>query len=267
MRITLYFHILAGCLGLVSGFVALYAAKGATLHRKSGLVFVCVMLPMAVTGLLISAVEGVAPAINVPTALLTFYLVITSLTTVRPVAVSRRLDVAGMWMAFAITALCVALGVRGIMRGGAEAGVAYPLALFGGVALAAGVGDRRMLRAGGIRGTSRLKRHLWRMSFALAVAAMAFFIGQADVFPKPVRIMPMLALPMLAVLATMFSWLWRLRRRSNPSQLRSPLASDVKPSFEVRRSVESVGNDLDCLLLGHPSRLARREDSNLRPPA
>ena len=232
MRITLYFHILAGCLGLVSGFVALYAAKGATLHRKSGLVFVCVMLPMAVTGLLISAAEGVAPAINVPTALLTFYLVITSLTTVRPVAVSRGVDVAGMWMAFALAALCAALGVRGIMLGGAEAGMAYPLALFGGVAFAAGVGDHRMIEAGGVRGASRLKRHLWRMSFALALASMAFFIGQADVFPKPVRIMPMLALPMFAVLATMFFWFWRLRVRSHSAEPARPLASRVQPSFE-----------------------------------
>jgi uncharacterized membrane protein len=225
-------HILAGLLGLLSGFIALYAAKGASLHRRSGVFFVCVMLPMAMTGLLISAVEGVAPAINIPTAWLTFYLVITALTTVRPVAVSRRLDVAGMWMAFALTALCVALGVRGITPGGAEAGVAYPLALFGGVALAAGVGDRRMIRAGGVDGASRLKRHLWRVSFALALASMAFFIGQADVFPKPVRIMPMLALPTLAVLATMFSWFWRLRRRSHPVQRRWPLASYVQPGFE-----------------------------------
>ena len=116
-------------------------------------------------------------------------------------------------MAFALTALCVALGARGITLGGAEAGMAYPLALFGGVALAAGVGDRRMIRAGGVRGASRLKRHLWRMSFALTLASMAFFLGQADVVPKALRIMPMLALPMLAVLATMFFWMWRLRAR------------------------------------------------------
>ena len=33
-------HILAGGLALVVGYVALYATKGATLHRKSGMVFV-----------------------------------------------------------------------------------------------------------------------------------------------------------------------------------------------------------------------------------
>jgi uncharacterized membrane protein len=235
MRIVLFFHILAGCLGLVSGFIALYAAKGASLHRRSGMLFVCVMLPMAVTGLLISAVEGVAPAINIPTAVLTFYLVITSLTTVRPVAVSRRLDLAGMWMAFALTALCVALGIRGIALGGAEAGMAYPLALFGGVALAGGVGDRRMIRAGGVRGASRLKRHLWRMSFALTLASMAFFLGQADVFPKPLRIMPMLALPMLTVLATMFFWMWRLRARKRSEGITTICATRA-PTLQPLRS-------------------------------
>jgi uncharacterized membrane protein len=47
MRTILFVHILAGGLGLVSGYVALYATKGATLHRKSGMLFVCVMTTMA----------------------------------------------------------------------------------------------------------------------------------------------------------------------------------------------------------------------------
>ena len=33
-------HIIAGAIGLVAGAVALSAVKGATLHRKSGLLFV-----------------------------------------------------------------------------------------------------------------------------------------------------------------------------------------------------------------------------------
>ena len=79
----LLFHILAGGLGLLSGYVALYAAKGKTLHRKSGRLFVYAMLPMAITGLFISIVEGVAPAINIPFALLSIYLVISGLRIVR----------------------------------------------------------------------------------------------------------------------------------------------------------------------------------------
>ena len=51
------------------------------------------------------------------------------------------------------------------------------------------------------------------MSFALFIAALSFFIGQAKVIPEPFRIMPLLALPVLAVLVTMFYWLWRVRFR------------------------------------------------------
>lgn len=84
MRLTLLVHVFAGALGLLSGYVALAVSKGAPLHRKSGTVFVYVMVIMAVTGLLVSAVRGIAPAINVPTALLTFYLVITGMMSVAP---------------------------------------------------------------------------------------------------------------------------------------------------------------------------------------
>jgi hypothetical protein len=51
------------------------------------------------------------------------------------------------------------------------------------------------------------------MSFALLIAALSFFIGQAKVIPKPIRIPGLLALPVLAVLLTMVYWLWRIRVR------------------------------------------------------
>ena len=101
MGLTLAVHILAGALGLISGAVALYAMKGATLHRKSGTLFVYAMLTMSVLGIVISAGRGVAPRINIPAALLTAYLVVTALTTVRPPAAGAR--------GLAIGALLVAL--------------------------------------------------------------------------------------------------------------------------------------------------------------
>lgn len=90
---------------------------------------------------------------------------------------------------------------------------AFPFLMFGIVGLVAGAGDLRIMRSGRLGGASRLARHLWRMSFALFIAALSFFIGQAKVFPEPVRILPLLALPMLTVLVTMFYWLWRVRIR------------------------------------------------------
>jgi hypothetical protein len=68
-----------------------------------------------------------------------------------------------------------------------------------------------MIRAFGIHGAARLRRHLWRMCVALFIASGSFFLGQADEFPRALRITPLLALPVLAVLATMIYWLRRLR--------------------------------------------------------
>jgi hypothetical protein len=79
--------------------------------------------------------------------------------------------------------------------------------------LLAGIGDVRMIRSGLLRGAPRLARHLWRMCFALFIAAGSFFLGQAKVIPKPIRIIPLLAIPVVAVLVTMLYWLWRIRVR------------------------------------------------------
>jgi hypothetical protein len=49
------------------------------------------------------------------------------------------------------------------------------------------------------------------MATALFIAAMSFFIGQADEIPKPLRFMPLLVTPPLAALGTMLYWIWRVR--------------------------------------------------------
>src|SRR2546430_8320890 len=100
-------HITAGGLALVFGYVALFAAKGETLHRTNGMRFVYTMLTMALMGAMMAAAWNVAPGANTPVGLLTAYLVITGLTTVRPPSAgSRRLDLGLMLVA---SAVCVAL--------------------------------------------------------------------------------------------------------------------------------------------------------------
>jgi len=97
--------------------------------------------------------------------------------------------------------------------GGRRSGIpAFPFFMFGVIALLASAGDLRILRSAPLRGAARLSRHLWRMSFALFIAALSFFIGQAKVLPKPIRVPGLLALPVLAVLVTLLYWLWRIRR-------------------------------------------------------
>jgi uncharacterized membrane protein len=215
VRVAYAVHILAGALALLSGFVALYARKGAALHRRSGTLFVRAMLTMCAFGTFIAIARSVAPALNVSMGVLTAYLVVTSLTTVRPPAAGPRwLDRGLMLVVFAVGGTMLAFGIEALVTGRTRDEIpALPFLLFGVIALLAGAGDLRVVRSGAPTGAARLARHLWRMSFALFIAAMSFFIGQAKVFPKPVRILPLLALPVLAVLATMLYWLWRVRVR------------------------------------------------------
>ena len=58
IHIVLPIHIVAGGVGLVSGAAALFATKGARLHRKSGMLFVCAMVALAVTGGEMAALQG-----------------------------------------------------------------------------------------------------------------------------------------------------------------------------------------------------------------
>jgi cytochrome c oxidase assembly factor CtaG len=50
-------HIIGGVLALASGYVALYATKGAAAHRKSGTVFVFAMVIMSLTGAFIAVLN------------------------------------------------------------------------------------------------------------------------------------------------------------------------------------------------------------------
>jgi uncharacterized membrane protein len=211
MRITMMtVHIVTGGLGLLSGFVALYAAKGATLHRASGTVFVYSMVTMAMLGVAIAAVWGRAASLNVPVGLLTTYLVITSLTTVTPTHPSRRVQVGLLLVALAIAASMLLLGIGTILRG-KSSGFLVPVFIFAAVALLGGAGDVRVLRSGVLTGGRRVARHLWRMSMALMIASLSFSVRLPRILPEPLRTPVIYSLPTLAVLGTMVYWLWRVR--------------------------------------------------------
>lgn len=245
MRLVLVIHVVAGSLGIIFGFVALFAAKGATVHRKSGTVFIYAMLTMAFLGAMIAAVRGVAPGANVPMGLLTAYLVFTGFTTVRPPSAgSRWLDLGPMLVVLVVAATLFSFGFVALAS---PKGTLYgmplsPFFIFGSVGLLAGVGDLRMIRSGGvraIRGAPRLARHLWRMSGALLIAALSF----PRVVPKPYRSIPLLVIPPLVVLAVMLYWMWRVRIKRSPRGIvrvgppeiavndTRPAALPVRPSY------------------------------------
>ena len=219
MRLDLAVHIIAGAVGIATGFVALSVAKGATTHRTSGMTFVYAMITMGLVGSTMAIVRNVAPGANAPVGLLTAYLVITGFTTVHPrFARSRRLHV--VFMAVVLVALGT-LASFGVQAATSPTGKLYgmpsfPFFMFASIASLGLVGDVRVLRSGGLhtlRGAPRLTRHLWRMCTALLIAAFSFFLGQAKVIPKPFRVYSLLVIPPLLVLGALLYWLWRIRLR------------------------------------------------------
>src|SRR5688572_26929825 len=148
MTMTLAVHILAGSLALVSGGIALYAAKGGRLHRQSGMLFVGAMLTMCTLGAVLAAGQPWAE-VNIPAALMTAYLVITSLTTVRPVAGgSRWLHLGLLVVAAVVSLMTLTFGFEAIGSGGRRNGIpAFPFFLFGIVGLIGSIGDVRVLRS------------------------------------------------------------------------------------------------------------------------
>ncbi len=204
-------HIIAGAIGIASGFVALYALKGAKLHRKSGIIFVYAMLVMSGSAAVMAVL--VAQRFNAMQGVLTFYLVTTAVLTLRRRAQEFRwIDAGAMLVALMVGLYDVKLGFEALNRprGTIDGVPAAMVFTFGAVALLSALGDVRMMLARGLQGAHRIARHLWRMCFAVFVAAGSFFLGQAEVIPEPIRIYPLLAIPTLVPLVLMLYWLVRV---------------------------------------------------------
>lgn len=203
-------HIITGLLGIISGAVALYALKGGKVHRKSGMFFVYTMLLMSGTAVVLSVLKP--QRISIAAGLLTFYLVTTALLTVRrPVQGFNWMDAGAMFIALMAAIVGFKFGIEGLNTptGTLDGDPAFAGFLMGGVALLALFGDMRMMRQG-IKGARRIGRHLWRMCFALWIAAASFFLGQPQVFPEQIRETPLLIIPPLLVLLLMFYWMGRI---------------------------------------------------------
>ncbi|MEW5927091.1 MAG: hypothetical protein AB1941_06395 [Gemmatimonadota bacterium] len=221
-------HVAAGALAIVLGAVALSAKKGGTVHRRSGRLFVWAMLVMGVSAAILGLRDGPADG-NVTAAVLTAYFVGTAWTTVRPASPwTRRIDAAALATAAGLALLAVVGGVRMIASPRLSPG-GVPLRTTGVMSLVlaaalllAAAGDLRVVRSGMPRGGPRLARHLWRMCFALFIAAGSFFSIRervAKVLPEPFTTAPMRALPIVLLFGAMFYWLWRVRGRRTPPVL------------------------------------------------
>jgi len=104
------------------------------------------------------------------------------------------------------------------------------------VALLALVGDARLLVRGGISGTQRIARHLWRMCFALFIAASSIFLARQHLFPVFMRKMGMLFFLSFLPLILMVYWMVRVRFTNRGRRLGSvplPQAGENISRLEV----------------------------------
>ena len=180
-------HFCGGTLGLLSGTAAISFRKGSPRHVLAGKVFVASMLIMAVGAVYLGIVKHQYS--NVSGGIFTFYLIGTAwLTARRRDGETGRLDWVAVLIPLALGILTWLNGIN-VVRMGASSQDGVPVGMtffMGSVMLLAAAGDVRMLVRGGVLGSRRIARHLWRMCFGLFIAAGSFFLGPSN---RPLRLL------------------------------------------------------------------------------
>jgi hypothetical protein len=230
MRLPLLvLHIAGGMVGLLSGSIAMVYRKGSRGHRLSGDVFVVAMLIMGACASCLAVMKHQPN--NFFGGLLTFYLVTTAwLTGRRREQKPGALDWAALVLVLTLGGSLLTLSV--LVAGGLAAkqpGVPIGIYFFlSSIALLAAAGDVRVLMRGGISGTARLARHLWRMCFGLFIATGSFFLGQQQVFPAVLRkqylLFPLAILPLVLLIY----WLVRIRIKHGDRNLMLTREADLQ---------------------------------------
>jgi hypothetical protein len=226
--LALAVHFAAGLASIAAGTIALSVSKGGRFHKQSGLLFTWAMVILGLTAAGIGTYEN-RPG-QVLGGLLAAYLVFTAMTTVKSLPrIGHRLDVALMVVAFVFAVAMLYEGATEwldpTVKVAGRPRVVPPLVI-GTVMLLAAIGDLRAIRAGGLQGSRRLARHLWRMCFGLFIATGSFFLGQMNFIPQPVRYMPLLLVLAFAPILLLIYWLWRVRLRG---RMRGIIVSDTQP--------------------------------------
>jgi uncharacterized membrane protein len=217
MQVGLLLHVAAGTVAIAGGVGAASLRKGSRLHRRVGQVFVASMFAMALLGIYLALAVppttkiAAPPKASVSIALLTCYLVSTAWAAAR-----RRAGAVG---APEYAALAAALGMAAVLlffgfgaaRAAAGPRAFAPYFVFAVFAVGCALADLRLILRGGVGGSARITRHLWRMCCAWFFANAFFFLGQQKVMPYWLRGSPALLVVALVPLAIMCFWLVRMR--------------------------------------------------------
>lgn len=229
----LTFHIFAGTLGCLSGFVAVFLRKGSRQHGLAGNVFVVSMMGLATSGVYLAIMKS-QPG-NIIGGVLTFYLVTTAwMTARRGDGKTRIFDWGALLISLPLATALVTLAVEAAKSPtGRKYG--YPIGVYlflGSIAVLSAMGDIRLLVRGGISGTQRIARHLWRMCFAFFIAAGSIFLARQHLFPTILRKTGTLYLLTFMPLILMVFWLIRIRFK-NVYEKKLSLSTERVPSLQT----------------------------------
>ena len=239
MRLSpiLLLHICAGTVGIGSGFVAVFFPKGSRQHGFAGKVFAISMLTMAAAGIYLAFMK-LRPG-DVLGGTITFYLVATAWETARRKQPATSLfDWGGLLVVLTVGTIDLTFGFEAaISQTGMKFGYSPgPYFFLGSVALIALAGDVRMLVRGGVSGRQRIARHLWRMCFALFIAASSIFLARQHLFPAAVGKSGVLYLLSFLPLILMIYWLVRIRCKSSRLEKVTPGLSSLGGLLANRQS-------------------------------
>lgn len=211
-----YVHITGGTLALLCGLAAMLAPKGSWLHRKVGNVFFVSMLMLSVAGIILASIKT-QNAGNIMGGAMAFYMVSTAWATVlRPAGRTGTPEVA-----LAVIGACgtIAATTFGVLAMLADSGrfASYPplmYFIFAGIGAIATAGDLRTILRGGLTGSPRTTRHLWRMSIAFFMATGSFFFGQPRFVPDWMKETKLFIVAGLLPIGFMIYFLARTKLRS-----------------------------------------------------
>ena len=203
----LIFHIIAGSLVLLFGLFALTSTKGFGLHKFAGNIFFIAMTALSFTSIYLEYQLGEFPIMGI----LSLYFVSSSWMTVKRPENSRGLfEIVSFVVITAVATMFYIWGWDIAFNGKTLTGT-LPLPgyfILGTFAAFAAVLDLTMILRGGVAGSHRVARHLWRMCIAFLMALLSFL--DQDVFPDALVGTGLLWAPVFLLMLMMLYWLCRL---------------------------------------------------------
>lgn len=222
MTLLSLLHVSTGVVAIGSGALALLSSKGSERHKTAGRWFVVSMAAASLLGALIA--YFVDQALTLLVGLFSVYLLATALlTTHRRPKTTGPADSLLCVIGLAIGALGAGWGFEAMQADdGLKDGFAAALYwFFSGLAFTTGLADLVVINRGGVAGSIRLCRHLWRACFAMFIAVGSLFTGPGMVvFPEALQASGVLSLPEAMVFLTMCYHLvrqWWQARAQRPS--------------------------------------------------